>query len=217
MNLMENNKTLLTILVLFALIALAGFYMAFDKIAALSTTVSNLELAQQIKDKSIGPTQNGTDAAVNTPVATSSEAQQPTPTQSDIVAKIPAAIIFNTLSDAALQPQATTTITVESVSKKSDGTIQVNIKAYTPNASSYTTIDPRGIFWLVNLNGDNVMVSQVNGQFQSMPPQSSTAGQLIFKPTTDSNNIILQIGNGDAAKFYQFDFTKLTYKETVIG
>lgn len=217
MNSMDNNKTLLTIFVLFVLIALVGFYMAFDKIATLSTTVSNLELAQQIKDKSTGPSQSGTDTTVSTPVATSSEVKQPAPTQSDIVAKIPAAIIFNTLSDAALQPQATTTITVESVSKKSDGTIQVNIKVYTPNASSYTAIDPRGIFWLVNLNGDNVMVSQVNGQFQSMPPQSSTAGQLILKPSTDSDNIILQIGNGDMAKFYQFDFTKLTYKETIIG
>ena len=217
MNLMENNKTLLTIFVLFVLIALVGFYMAFDKIATLSTTVSNLELAQQIKDKSATPSQNEAGTTVNIPVATSSEAQQPAPAQNDIVAKIPAAIIFNTLSDAALQPQATTTITVESVSKKNDGTIQVNIKAYTPNATSYTAIDPRGIFWLVNLNGDNIMVSQVSGQFQSMPPQSSTTGQLIFKPTTDSNNIILQIGNGDMAKFYQFDFTKLTYKETVIG
>ncbi len=214
---MENNKTLLTIFVLFVLIALVGFYMAFDKIATLSTTVSNLELAEQIKDKSSAPSQNGAGTAVNIPVATSSDTREPAPTQSDVVAKIPAAIIFNTLSDAALQPQATTTITVESVSKKSDGTIQVNIKAYTPNASSYTAIDPRGIFWLVNLNGDNIMVSHVSGQFQSMPPQSSTAGQLILKPDTDSNSIILQIGNGDMAKFYQFDFTKLTYKETVIG
>ena len=214
---MDTNKTLLTIFVLFVLIALVGFYMAFDKIATLSTTVSNLELSQQIKDKAATPDQNISAATTNTPVTTSSAQQQPAPTQSDIIAKIPAAIIFNTLSDPALQPQATTTITVESVSKKSDGTIQVNIKAYTPNASSYTAIDPRGIFWLVNLNGDNVMVSQVNGQFQSIPPQSSTSGQLILKPATDSDNIILQIGNGDAARFYQFDFTKLIYKETIIG
>ena len=212
---MDNNKTLLTILVIFVLISIVGFYVAFDKIATLSTTVSNLELANQIKSKSeetpVAPTP--TPAPTNQPAQTN----QPAGDATDVIAKISTAIIFDVNSSSSLLPQATTTITIDNVSKLKDGTLTADIKAFTSNASSYTAIDPKSLFWIINVDGSDVLATDAKGQFSSMPPKSSVSGQIIFKPASDRNSYIFQVGTGDDTKFYEFDFAKKTYKETIIG
>lgn len=213
MNTMDNNKTLLTILVIFVLVAIVGFYVAFDKIATLSTTISNLQLTQQIKNQGTASTPIPTPA----PTTQTTSTNQSAVAQPDLVAKISTAIIFETNSSSALLPQASTTLTIENISKMSDGSIVADIKAFTSNATSYTAIDPKEIFFVVNTDGNSETATQVNGRFQSMPPKSSVSGQVIFKPSTARDSYIIQVGTGDDTKFYEFDFVKKSYKETVIG
>ncbi len=220
---MDNNKTVLPILVVFILITIVGFYVAFDKIASLTTSLSNLELTQELKNKS-GDTSSisqGLNVLSANPIgvqqsatSTNTASQQ---SQSDLVAKISTAIIFDTNSSSALLPQASTTITIDNVSKMKDGTIRVEIKAFTNNASSYTAIDPNGLFLILDTDGNGEPASQINGEFKSMPPKSSVSGQIIFKPSSDRNSYIIQMGIGDDTKFYEFDFVKKSYKETIIG
>ncbi len=211
---MDNIKTLLAILVIFVLISIVGFYVAFDKIATLSTTVSNLELANQIKSKSEEtPAVQVPAPATNQPAQTN----QPAGDATDVIAKISTAIIFDVNSSSSLLPQATTTITIDNVSKLKDGTLTADIKAFTSNASSYTAIDPKSLFWIINADGSDVLATDAKGQFSSMPPKSSVSGQIIFKPSADRSSYIFQVGTGDDTKFYEFDFVKKTYKETIIG
>lgn len=212
---MDNNKTLLTILIIFVLISIVGFYVAFDKIATLSTTVSNLELADQIKSKS----EETPATPIPAPATTNQQTQtnQPAGDATDVIAKISTAIIFDVNSSSSLLPQASTTITIDNVSKLKDGTLTADIKAFTSNASSYTAIDPKSLFWIINVDGSDVLATDATGQFSSMPPKSSVSGKIIFKPSADRTSYIFQVGTGDDTKFYEFDFVKKTYKETIIG
>lgn len=154
---MDNNKTLLTILIIFVLISIVGFYVAFDKIATLSTTVSNLELADQIKSKS----EETPATPIPAPATTNQQTQtnQPAGDATDVIAKISTAIIFDVNSSSSLLPQASTTITIDNVSKLKDGTLTADIKAFTSNASSYTAIDPKSLFWIINVDGSDVMAT----------------------------------------------------------
>ncbi len=215
---MDNNKTLLTILVIFVLISIVSFYVAFDKIATLGTTVSNLELVNQIKNK-LSDTTTNTPAPSTAPATTdqSTQTSQLVASATDVIAKISTAIIFDVNSSSTLLPQASTTITIENVSKLKDGTLTADIKAFTSNASSYTAIDPKSLFWIINVDGSDELATDAKGQFSSMPPKSSVSVQVIFKPTSDRNSYIFQVGTGDDTKFYEFDFAKKSYKETIIG
>ncbi len=208
---MENDKLVYIGLLIVVLGTMFGFYLMFDKISSLSTEVKNLELSLQLQ-KNTAPAVTTPPAATETPSA----APAATSTASAGIT-IPTAIIFDARSSPKLAPQATTTIEVESVTKLDDGTIQVAVKAFTSNASSYTAIDMSQLFAIVNLTGDNVPPASVDGLFQSMPPKSSVTGRVNFAPGTDRNTLILQVGSGDALIFYEFDFSKKTYKETVIG
>ena len=210
---MENDKAIYVLFLIFAIAVMAGFYFVFDKISTLSTEVKNMELTLQIgnRETNVIPTPTSTPATPTTPLPTST----PVVVSTDIV--IPTAIIFNALSSSALKPQATTTIMVENVSKADDGTIALSVKVFTSNATSYTAIDLKDQFWIINLNGDNEAASRVEGQFQSMPMKSSITGKVFFTPTKERNSFILQIGSGDEIKFYEFDFLKKTYTETEIG
>jgi len=69
----------------------------------------------------------------------------------------------------------------------------------------------------VNLEGENQKAILTEGQFDSMPPNSAVVGKLIFDGSPTTNTIILQVGYGENLKFYEFNFIKRTYKETVIG
>lgn len=214
---MDNNKTLLTILVIFVLISIVGFYVAFDKIATLGTTVSNLELANQIKNKPADTIPANVPTPSPAPTNQPAQTNQPAGDATDVVAKISTAIIFDVNSSSSLLPQASTTITIDNVSKLKDGTLTADIKAFTSNASSYTAIDPKSLFWIINVDGSDVLATDAIGQFSSMPPKSSVSGKIIFKSASERNSYIFQVGTGDDTKFYEFDFVKKSYKETIIG
>lgn len=209
----KGDRTIYVILFVFALFVLAGFYFTLDKIGGLKTDLKNLELQIQLSAEKDGT--SGT--TINPPLI--SQNPPPTPnspqTNQDII--IPTAIIFDAQSSPILQPQTKITITIENLTKTKDGGIILNIKAFTNDANSYSALEPRDLFELVNLEGENQRAIQVTGQFNSIPPKNSTSGALIFKIEATSDRIILQVGSGENLKFYEFNFSRKTYKETVIG
>lgn len=210
---MEKDNVLYIALIIVVIAVMAGFYFVFDKISTLSTQVSNMALTLELGKNIQPPAQTAPAVATTTPVA-SLPASQPAAASGITIAT---AILFDAQSNPALLPQATTTIEVENVTKNDDGSVQVNLKAFTTNANSYTAIQPKDFFAIVDLNGENVAPSNVEGSFQSMPPKSSVTGRVTFTPAANRNTLILQVGTGDSARYYEFDFTKKSYKETIIG
>ncbi|MDI6733923.1 MAG: hypothetical protein QMD50_00310 [Patescibacteria group bacterium] len=210
----KNNGLIYTTIVIFALLVLSGFYLIFDKISSIKSDVQNLELKLELisQNKKESPiiTQN---EPTKNPEATST-----TPTnQNQTAIVMPTAIIFDASSSPVLQPVTKITITVDTLSKSDDGSIKVNFKAFTNEATSYSALEPRDLFQLINLNGDNQKPIDLSGQFNSIPPKNAVSGSVIFKIPPTQDLIILQTGSGENLKFYEFNFLRKTYKETVIG
>lgn len=204
------DRAIYVIFVIFALFVLSGFYFIFDRISNLKSDIKNLEFSIELLKKDIALTPPEA-PPLNEPPANTS----PPPENQEI--KIPTAIIFEASSSPLLSPQTKITITIENVAKAPDGTISVNIKAFTAGADAYSALEPRNLFELVNFSGDNQKPIQVNGSFDSIPPKSTISGSIIFKINATQNNLILQIGGTDSVKFFEFNFTRKTYKETAIG
>jgi len=213
----KNNSGVYIIIVIFAFLVLAGFYFIFNKLSDVRTDLNNLQLAFQMFSK------ESKEPAANPPSETPADnaANPPPPSQDKNQGgiTIPTAIIFDTLSSPTLQPQTKITVTVEDVTKTNDGTVTANIKVFSGEASSYSALDVRGLFTIINLEleGENQTPVEVTSQFNSIPPKSAVTGTVVFKIEAAKNIIILQVGSGDNVKFYEFNFSKKTYKETVIG
>jgi len=214
---MKSDKTIYFFVLVFAFLVLGGFYLTFDKISGLETAVRNVELNYQLASKNGAPEAPAA-PATSTPEANNNSPVQNPPisdTNTDII--IPTGIIFMASSSPALQPQTPVTITIENVVKKSDGSIVVQIKTFTSQASGYSAIDPKSFIQYVSLDSQNQDPANASPIFASMPPKSVNTGTVIFYANPDKTTAILQIGQGDKIIFYEFNFTKKTYKETVIG
>lgn len=149
-------------------------------------------------------------------LSTSTETQDGAEDSSGLL--VPTAIIFTTLSSPALQPQTNIAVIVEGVSKGEDGQVLVRFKAFTSEASSYSALVVQDIFEIVDLSsGANQRPANVKGGFASIPPKSAISGTAEFRVSATQRSIILQVNAEGGAKFYQFDFEKRTYKETVLG
>lgn len=192
---------------------MTGFYIVFDKMSMLSSSVKNVELTLEMKNQAVTTPQTPGTETISSPIPTSTPPAEPE--EGGIV--ISSAILFETPSSSALSPQSPLTVTIERATKLSDGTIRIGVKIFTAQASSYTAISFDDLIQVLNLDGNNQKSSQVIGSFSSMPPKSAVSGALLFKLPTDKNTFILQVGSGDTMKFYEFDFGKKIYKETVIG
>lgn len=127
------------------------------------------------------------------------------------------AILFKTESSPLLSPQAILTVSVEKVSKTTEGILSIKIKVFTTEAKSYSSLEPGNLFELVNLKGENQKPLKVRGQFDSMPPESAVSGEVIFKVPADQYKIILQISTDKGIKYYQFNFQTLSYEEAILG
>lgn len=211
------DKTIYAIVIVFALLVLSGFYFIFDKIGNLRTDLKNSELSSQILEKRVSDFETANQNPAGNNQETPSNPPPANTTIKNGVIIINTAILFETQSNPILQPQTKITILVEKISKAADGTINVVFKAFTNDASTYSAIEPRDFFEIVNLNGENLRPFEVKGQFASIPPKSATAGEIVFKTEAAQNTLILQIGGGENIKFYEFNFSKKTYKETVLG
>ena len=210
----QSNGPIYAVIVAFALLVLSGFFITFDKISSLSAEVKNLEL--QLK---LTGTPSSQQSAIPTPQSpegqdkNSPEGREP----KTEVSAIPTAIIFDTQSSKNLLPQTKVTITVESVSKTLDGTVSVNIKAFTGEANGYSALEPWNLFEIISLDGNNQKAFRTDGSFNSMPAKSAVIGSVLFKISAAQPTIILQVGITESARFYEIDFDKKTYRETTIG
>ncbi len=203
---MQNGNVALSILVGALLVgALFGFYYTLDQIGALNTRIDNLEISLEFATR---PTTE--QSASSTGVSAISSSTPGTIT-------IPSAIILETQSSPALQPQSRLTVTLENVQKKPDGTIAVGIKVFTSDASGYTAFDPRSFLEIIDLAGGVRRVADVIGQFGSMPSKSAVSGVVLFQEDSQKNTIILQISADNILKHYEFNFSDRTYKEVVLG
>ncbi len=191
--------------------------MVFDKISSLGTDVNNNELNLELLSKNAGSPAPGQTAPTSTPSDNSQNQNNPnnSPAANDIV--VPTGIIFTVSSSASLQPQTPVTITIDNVTKKSDGTILVTLKAFTSQATSYSALDPASFIQYVSLDSDNQSPTNASAIFNSMPPKSVNTGTVTFHVDPSKADIILQTGQGDNPNFYDINFTTETYKETTVG
>ncbi len=206
------QKGIYIFLVVLTIAVLVGFYVIFRQLNVIQQVVLNT------------PANNS--QPVVTPAATSSGNQVPSSTPTNTppagnnpagVVSIPTGIIFTVSSSPVLQPQTNVTVTITSVTQAADGTVTVNLKAYTNQTTSYSALNPADFLQIVNLSGDNETVVSTTGNWNSMPPQGVTTGTAVFKVSPNTNTLILQIGDPTSAEYYQFDFANQSYKQTVLG
>ena len=219
MNVMKEIKTIYVAIAVLMIFVLAGFFLLFNSIGTLRGDVENLKLAIYFKEQNGEKNNTASSTDTTTTTSTSSvEAKNPdTTAKEDAGTEISTAIMFEATSTTALLPQTTVTVTVESVIKYADGTVAVNMRAFTSKASSYAAFDPKSVIQILNLDGNNQTASDITGKFDSIPPKSASSGTLNFKGLSGRNTIVLQIGTGETMKFYEFDFLKKTYEETTVG
>lgn len=195
-----------------------GFYLTLSNLSSLRDEVRNLEIALHLSREKGTPINSIiSEGQKNAVVIAPSTSTQVVSNQQEQVI-IPTAIIFNTKSSPLLQPQANIPMIIESVAKAGDGQVVINIKAFTSEAESYSAIEPRDLFEMIDLVEVNQKALQVNGGFQSMPPKSVVTGSVLFKIKPEQKVMILQISTGDGGfRHYEFNFEKKSYKETEIG
>lgn len=214
---MKSDKTIYFFVLVFAFLVMGGFYLIFDKISGLETEVKNVELNYQLASKT-DVAETPAVSAISTPeVAGNPPVKNPPADSAGADITIPTGIIFTASSSPTLQPQIPVTITIESVTKKSDGSIIVQIKTFTSQAAGYSAIDPKTFIQYVSLDSENQDPANASPIFASMPPKSVNTGTVIFYASPDKTAIILQMGRGDNPTFYEFNFTKKTYRETIVG
>lgn len=213
MTMARNDRSFYVIILIFGLLVLAGFYFVFAQLSDLRTEVKNVELQLSINTQGNQPSPGGA-------VATTTTQTPPQPVPSGNAIVIPTAIIFDAQSSPALLPQATLAVTVENVTKQTDGTVEVNVKVFSSNASGYTALNPSDLFQVVSLEGDmqgNQLPTTTEGGFNSIPPKSVISGKITFKISPTQPTFILQTGSGDSIKYYEFNFSSKTYKEAALG
>ncbi len=209
-----RNKSLYVVLVIFILLVLTGFYLTLSEIDSLRDDLTNLELALELSNEE----NNVIGEATSTGNSDTPEDKSPL-IKEDKLILIPTAIIFETLSSPLLSPQTKITVTVESVSKAENGTVSINIKAFTNEATAYSALELRDLFELIDLDAGGITQKPFNvgGSFDSIPQKSSVSGNVMFKIEPTKNSIILQVSYNGTIKYYELNFSKRTYKETVLG
>jgi hypothetical protein len=199
-----------TFTIIALVIVMLGFYFVASEVSSLRNEVRNLELTLEISKKDSGIIGEATSTEVNGEV--------PAP-QEERISVIPTAIIFDTLSSPLLEPQTKITVTVESISKTENGSVNIDIRAFTSEADAYSALQPQNFFELIDLEagGKTIKPVETTGAFSSIPPKSAVSGRISFKIEPTKNSIILQVNYEDTIKYYELNFTKKTYKETVLG
>lgn len=209
-----TDKGPYVVIVIFALLTFAGFFVLLNKSAELQGTIKDLELQIKLSEKENVP--------ISVPVSVSNPSTVPSivPTTSSPVSRgisIPSAILFTVSSSPLLAPQAELTVTIESANLSADGVLIFSLKVFTENARSYSALDVKTLVELVELTGDNQKPTTISGTFTSMPPKSSVSGSVEFHIPPTKETVILQINAGGDMKFYEFNFKSKNYRETVLG
>lgn len=212
----RKNVGIYIIACIVIILVVTGFFFVFNSIGTLRTDIKNLEMALELANKErqatiIVPTQEEKTQEITT---TTTPEQIPDAT---VLTAIPMAILLDMQPDAISPSQANLSVSVESANKNSDGTVSLNFKIYTNKAVGNSTLDPSKIFGIISMDSDNIQPFRINGQFSAIPPKSVVSGSVFFRISQGQSTIIFQIGSGENTKFYEVDFFKKTYKETIIG
>lgn len=210
----KKTSYVVPVFIIFILFALGGFYVTLSAIGNLRNDLKNLELAFELSQR------ENTVVSEAAPTAEETEESQTSKTEpQEGLTVIPTAIIFEALSSPLLQPQTNVTITIESISKADDGLVSINLKAFTNEATSYSALQPQNLFELIDLSTGGASMKPVGteGSFGSIPPKSAVSGSVLFKIDPSLSSIILQVNYNNTIKYYELNFKRRTYKETVLG
>ena len=209
----RGSATVSLLLVMLVLVVIAGFYFTLSELDEFGDELEDFRLVVMgdIAPDNVLPLLSEDVVVVNGSFSDSNV------TGGDGLSSIPTAIVFNVLSDPRLQPQANISIVIESVSRDDKGIVIVNIKAFTNEASSYSSLVLSNLFELVDLTSSNKRPVDVVGKFDSLPARSVIEGSVLFNSSPSDRFIILQINTGDDIKHYEFDFVKGSYREAVLG
>lgn len=213
---MEENKGIYIMFVILTLFVLGGFFLVFDSIGTVRNDMKNLQLSIEMNSKKDNVIIQQSTTTANESENKEQNTQEETQIKNEDVS-ISTAILFDTNSSPALQPQTKITIAVESVTKSSNETVTLFVKAYTSQATAYSALELNNIFQIITKEGENLKPAQINGQFESIPPKGMLSGSVVFNAKQQGDVLIFQMGSGDNAKFFEFNFLKKTYKETIVG
>ena len=204
---MKQSKVISFLAFALSILALAGVFFILNELGNIKNAVSNCELAIELSQRN------------TTVISEASSTESKNIQNSNKTILIPTAILFETISSPLLSPQTNITIAIEGVSKTEDGTIKIHLRAFTNDATSYSAIEPRNFFELIDLTAGGVTAKPLDseGVFNSIPPKSAVSGNVVFKIDPTKNSIILQINHGESIKHYELDFERRSYKEPVLG
>lgn len=196
--------------ILVILVLAAGVFFITDRIDEIATTIKNLELKIDLVTKTQKPSEPLEEK-------NSEEVEEEDQIPEEPITEIPTSIIFSSESSPVLVPQTELLITIENARKLEENIIVLNIKAYSWKAESYSSLDPSTVFELVNLTGTNQKPISTSGQFNSIPPKNSINGTITFRLNEGENKAIIQIRTIEDLFFFEFDFERGGYQETVVG
>jgi hypothetical protein len=211
-----NERALYVCLFIFAVLVLTGFYITLDKIASLRGDVQNMGLSLEIMKQggtpAVSPTTQQNPPAEKQPAKQNEQA----PITSDGAIRVPAGIVYEIQPGTNPKISADVLVNVDGVSK--DGSkLAVEFKAFASETTDTISIDPSELVQIVKLDSENEKPSKVEGSFNAIPPNTAVSGTLTFTIDASDNTVILQVGIGDSAKFYEFNFLTKSYKEVAIG
>lgn len=198
-----------------ALFTLGGFFLTFDSLGDMRNEVRDIRTSVELLSRAEEAPEPVYPSGEEPAGDSENGSQEPSNPVQGI--SIPTAILFDTTSSPALQPQVRLSVGIENVVKTPDGTVVVNFRIYTSKASGYTALNISDIFQVIFLDGEDMRPSSVTGSFQSIPPKSMVLGSVEFSLSPDADSVILQAGPLESARFYTFDFSRETYKETPLG
>jgi len=211
----KSNIIIKFVLIVLIIGVIGGFSLIFDKISNLTQETEDLKMNMRIISEDAQFTQ------LTIPLdkegeATSTE-EEATPIKKDDIV-IPTAILFKTRSSPLLSPQTDINVAIQRlVKEKETGIVRIYLRIYTNEAESYSALEPGNLFEIVDPGGQNQKPLNVKGRFDSIPPQSSVTGEIIFKILPDKESVIIQIESKDGANYYEFNFKNKSYKKAVLG
>ncbi len=207
---MRGSGTVFVFIILIAVIA-GGFYLVLSDIRDVREQAQNLELNfDLLYDKLAGGVETIAPEGTKTPTST-------LPAETGTGTLVLTAVLFTADSSPLLSPQTELTVVLERVTKTAEGVVALGIKAYTNQANSYSALEPANFFEFLNPNGPNLKPLKVRGDFNSIPPQSSVSGEVVFKVPPETKQVILEIGAKEGVKYYEIDFEARSYREAVLG
>jgi len=212
--LMDKKKSMgMKIIIAVIVIGVAGgFFFVLNEVSNLRQEVKNLEMNADLSNNEI--TQPGVPSEKKE--ATSTDVGTTPIDEEDVI--IPTAILFETRSSPLLLPQTDLNVAIQRVSKENQtGVMRIYLKVYTSKADSYSALEVGNLFEIINPNGKNQKPLKVRGQFDSMPPESSVTGEVVFKVSPEQNSVVIQIESKEGITYYEFNFEEENYREATLG